>query len=62
MAQSAQGLQPSRIGLTGESLGASSAIIAMSEEPAIAATWADSAFADVGVLFDEIAAGRGLPT
>ena len=56
--QSAQGLQASRIGLMGESLGASSAIIAMGEEQAIAATWADSGFADLGVLFDElIAAG-----
>jgi len=46
----------------GESLGGSSAIIAMGEEQAIAATWADSAFADLGVLFDELAAGNGLPT
>jgi dipeptidyl aminopeptidase/acylaminoacyl peptidase len=60
--QSAQGLQASRIGLTGESLGASSAIIAMGEEQAIAATWADSGFADLGVLFDELIAGDGFPT
>jgi uncharacterized protein len=60
--RSAQGLPASRIGLLGESLGASSAIIAMGEEPAIAATWADSGFADPGVLFDEIAAGNGFPT
>jgi dipeptidyl aminopeptidase/acylaminoacyl peptidase len=60
--QSAQGLPASRIGLLGESLGASSAIIAMGEEQAIAATWADSAFADLEVLFDELAAGRGFPT
>jgi dipeptidyl aminopeptidase/acylaminoacyl peptidase len=60
--QSTQGLETSRIGLMGESLGAASAIIAMGDEPAIAATWADSAFADVGVLFDEIAVGQGLPT
>ena len=60
--QSAQGLQASRIGLMGESLGASSAIIAMGEEQAIAATWADSGFADLGVLFDELAAGNGFPT
>jgi dipeptidyl aminopeptidase/acylaminoacyl peptidase len=60
--QSAQGLQASGIGLMGESLGAASAIIAMGQEPAIAATWADSAFADVGVLLDEIAVGQGLPT
>jgi hypothetical protein len=53
----------------GESLGASSAIIAMGEEQAIAATWADSGFADLGVLFDEriagfdkLIAGNGLPT
>ena len=60
--QSAQGLQASRIGLMGESLGASSAIIAMGEEPTVAATWADSGFADLGVLFDEIIAGKGFPT
>jgi dipeptidyl aminopeptidase/acylaminoacyl peptidase len=46
----------------GESLGASSAIIAMGEEQAIAATWADSGFADLGVLFDELIAGDGFPT
>jgi dipeptidyl aminopeptidase/acylaminoacyl peptidase len=60
--QSAQGLQASRIGLMGESLGGSSAIIAMGEEQAIAATWADSAFADLGVLFDELIAGAGFPS
>ena len=60
--QSAQGLQASRIGLMGESLGASSAIVAMGEEPAIAATWADSGFADLGVLFDERIARDGKPT
>jgi len=60
--QSAQGLPASRIGLMGESLGASSAIIAMDEEQAIAATWADSAFADLGVMVDEKIAGNGFPT
>ena len=60
--QSAQGLQASRIGLMGELLGASSAIAAMGEEPAIAATWADSGFADLGVLFDERIARDGKPT
>jgi dipeptidyl aminopeptidase/acylaminoacyl peptidase len=60
--QSAKGLPASRIGLVGESLGASSAIIAMGEEPAIAATWADSGFADLGVLFDERIAREGYPT
>ena len=60
--RSAQGLQASRIGLMGESLGASSAIIAMGEEQAIAATWADSGFADLVVLFDELIARDGFPT
>jgi dipeptidyl aminopeptidase/acylaminoacyl peptidase len=67
--QSAQGLEASRIGLMGESLGGSSATIAMGEEQAIAATWADSAFADLEVLFDEriagyneLIAGNGFPT
>jgi dipeptidyl aminopeptidase/acylaminoacyl peptidase len=60
--RSAQGLKASRIGLMGESLGASSAIIAMGEEQAIAATWADSGFADLEVLFDERIAREGFPT
>jgi len=60
--QSAQGLQSRQIGLLGESLGAATSIIAMGEEPSIAATWADSGFADVKVVFDERIAGRGFPT
>jgi dipeptidyl aminopeptidase/acylaminoacyl peptidase len=60
--QSAQGLQASQIGLMGESLGASTAIIAMGEERAIAATWADSGFADLEVVFDERIAREGFPT
>ncbi len=60
--QSAQGLEASQIGLLGELLGASSAIIAMGEEQAIAATWADSGFADLEVLFDERIAREGFPT
>jgi dipeptidyl aminopeptidase/acylaminoacyl peptidase len=60
--RSEQGLQANRIGLMGESLGASTAIVAMGQERAIAATWADSGFADVGVLFDERIAARGFPT
>jgi len=60
--QSAQGLEASQIGLLGESLGATSAIIAMGEEQAIAATWADSGFADLEVLFDERIAREGFPT
>ena len=59
--QSAQGLQSSQIGLLGESLGAATSIVAMGEEPAIAATWADSGFAGVEVVFDERIAGEGFP-
>lgn len=55
-------LPASRIGLMGESLGAASAIIAMGEEPAIPATWADSSFADASILFDEVIARSGFPS
>lgn len=60
--RSAKGSQAGQIGLLGESLGASSSIIAMGEEPAIAATWADSGFADVEVVFDERIVGQGYPS
>ena len=56
--QSEHGLQASQIGLLGESLGAATSIIAMGEEPAVAATWADSGFTDVEVVFDERIAGE----
>jgi dipeptidyl aminopeptidase/acylaminoacyl peptidase len=57
----ARGHAPQRIGLFGTSLSAASALIAMAEEPAVAATWADSSFADVEVLLGEQAEDQGFP-
>jgi len=42
-----QGLPAGRIGLFGVSLGAGASLIAAGQEPAVAAVWADSAFADL---------------
>ena len=57
----AGGHDPARIGLFGTSLSGASSLIAMGEEPRIAATWADSSFADVDVLLGEHAASLGFP-
>jgi dipeptidyl aminopeptidase/acylaminoacyl peptidase len=57
----AQGHDPTRIGLFGTSLSGASSLIAMGEEPRIAATWADSSFADVDVLLGEHATSLGFP-
>jgi dipeptidyl aminopeptidase/acylaminoacyl peptidase len=56
-----QGLAAGRIGIAGESLGAASSMIAMAEEPSVAAVWADSGFADLGVLFGEKIGENGFP-
>ena len=56
-----QGHDPARIGLFGTSLSAASSLIAMGEEPAVAATWADSSFADVDALLGERASSLGFP-
>lgn len=47
--QSAKSIPMERIGLLGISLGAATALIASGEEPRVAATWADSSYADIGV-------------
>ena len=57
-----QGHDPRRIGLFGTSLSGASSLIATGEEPAIAATWADSSFADTGVLLGERAVSFGVPS
>ena len=56
-----RGHDAARIGLFGTSLSGASALIAMGEEPGIAATWADSSFADVDTLLREQADARGFP-
>lgn len=44
-----RGIDPTRVGLLGTSLGAATVMIATGEEPAIAAVWADSGYADLMV-------------
>ena len=52
----AQGVPERRIGLLGFSLGAATTMIAMGQEPRIAAIWADSSYGDIGsALRDELA-------
>ena len=51
-----RGVPTGDIGLLGFSLGAATAMIAMGEEPRVAATWEDSGFADIGeAIRDELA-------
>jgi fermentation-respiration switch protein FrsA (DUF1100 family) len=59
---SEKGFAPERIGLFGTSLGAASVMIAMGEEPRIAATWEDSGYADIQVAISDFIAANGLPT
>jgi uncharacterized protein len=60
--RSAQGIPAGRIGIVGESLGAASSMIAMAEEPSVAAVWEDSGFADAGVLYGEKISENGFPS
>jgi dipeptidyl aminopeptidase/acylaminoacyl peptidase len=54
-----QGVPERRIGLLGFSLGAATTMIAMGQEPRIAAIWADSSYGDIGsALRDELARNR----
>jgi dipeptidyl aminopeptidase/acylaminoacyl peptidase len=51
----AQGVPAQRIGFLGFSGGAATAMIAISEEPEVAAVWSDSSFADIrGAIRDEL--------
>lgn len=50
--QTEHAISPEQIGVFGYSLGGSTALIALGEEPQIAAVWADSAFADVSDVLD----------
>jgi dipeptidyl aminopeptidase/acylaminoacyl peptidase len=52
----AQGVPERRLGLLGFSLGAATTMIAMGQEPRVAAIWADSSYGDIGsALRDELA-------
>ncbi len=60
--RTAKGLAADRIGLAGMSLGASTAIIAMGQEPQVAAVWEDSGYSDIGVAISDELARNGYPT
>jgi uncharacterized protein len=57
----ARGVPASRIGLFGESNGASTVVIAAGVEPLVAATWEDSGYADTWAAIDEEVARHGFP-
>jgi uncharacterized protein len=51
--QRAKGLPPDRIGLLGISLGAATVLIATGHEPGVAASWADSSYADLASAIED---------
>ncbi|MCC7448400.1 MAG: prolyl oligopeptidase family serine peptidase [Anaerolineae bacterium] len=57
----AQGFTPERIGLVGESMGASTALLAAAIDPHIRAVWADSGYTRADVVAGEQVEGLGLP-
>jgi dipeptidyl aminopeptidase/acylaminoacyl peptidase len=56
-----QSVPAERIGLLGISLGAATVLIAAGEEPAVAATWEDSSYADIGAAIRAELARNGYP-
>jgi uncharacterized protein len=58
----AQGVPERRIGLLGFSLGAATTMIAMGQEPRIAAIWADSSYGDIGTAIRDELTRNGYPT
>lgn len=57
-----QGVPAKRIGLFGFSGGAIAVMIAMGEEPGVAAVWADTSVTDLREVIDDGLTARGLPT
>jgi dipeptidyl aminopeptidase/acylaminoacyl peptidase len=57
----ARGIPASRIGLFGESNGASTVVIAAGAEPQVAATWEDSGYADAWAAISEEVVRHGFP-
>lgn len=57
----ARGLPADRIGILGESNGASTVVIAAGEEPGIAATWEDSGYSDTTMAISEEVRYAGYP-
>jgi uncharacterized protein len=58
----AQDVPERRIGILGFSLGAATTMIAMGQEPRIAAIWSDSSFGDIGSALRDELARNGYPT
>jgi uncharacterized protein len=56
-----KGFAPEKIGLFGTSLGAATVLIAMGEEPRVAATWEDSSYADINAVINAELARNGFP-
>lgn len=59
---SEKGIPAEKIGLYGTSLGAATVMIAMGEEPRVAATWEDSGYADIQVAINAELTRNGFPT
>jgi dipeptidyl aminopeptidase/acylaminoacyl peptidase len=57
-----QGVPEQRIGIMGFSLGAATTMIAMGQEPRIAAIWADSSYGDIGSAIRDELSRNGFPT
>jgi dipeptidyl aminopeptidase/acylaminoacyl peptidase len=57
-----QGIEPSRIGLLGISLGAATVLLATGQEQGVAAVWEDSSYADLGTAIDAELTREGYPT
>jgi len=57
-----QGVPERRIGIMGFSLGAATTMIAMGQEPRIAAIWADSSYGDIGSAIRDELSRNGFPT
>lgn len=53
---------PSTIGLFGTSLGAATVLIAVGEEPRVAAVWEDSSYSDINVTIDAELVRNNFPT
>ena len=57
-----EGVPGRRIGLLGFSLGAATSMIAMGQEPRIAAIWSDSSYGDIGTAIRDELTRSGYPT
>jgi dipeptidyl aminopeptidase/acylaminoacyl peptidase len=60
--RNSKGIPASHIGLAGMSLGAATVMIAMGQEPQVAAAWEDSGYGDIAVAISDELARNGYPT